>query len=131
MNKFLAMAVMMTAVLVFTGQSAHAVTEKGFRLSLGAVPGVDEVEFDGFAPTYTVESNDETGGNFNPAFVIRTSIEKPVGFVGVFGLFGRTHRGKDIIGDKAELTAFGVSAAPGLSINLSERVHFELKGELG
>lgn len=131
MNKFIVMAAMMTTVVLFAGQSAHAQTEKGFRLSLGSVPGVDEVEFDGFGPAFTYELDDEAGGNFNPAFVIRTGVEKLVGFVGVFGLFGRTHSGEDIFGDNYELNVFGVSAAPGLAINVSERVHIELKGEFG
>ncbi len=131
MNKFIVMAVTMTVVVLFAGQSAHAETERGFRLSMGAVPGVDEIELDGFGPAITYNLDAEAGGNFNPAFVIRTGLGKPVGFVGVFGFFGRVHNGEDVSGDKYELSAFGVSAAPGIAINVSERAHLEFKGELG
>jgi hypothetical protein len=131
MKKFLAVALMSAAVILFAGQSAQAKTERGFRISVGSVPGVDELEFDdGFGSSATVELDDESGINVNPAFVIRTGIDKPVGFVGVFGLFVKSHKGKDVVGDEVELTVIGISAAPGLSVNLSKRVHLEFRGEL-
>ncbi len=131
MKQKITMVVMMTALILFAGQSAYADTEKGLRLSLGSAPGMDKVEFDGPGGVVSVDLDADSGINFNPAFVIRTGIEKPVGFVGVFGLMVRTHSGTDVVGDKVELTVWGVSAAPGLAVKLSDKAHLELKVELG
>jgi len=131
MKKFAFLPIVTAFLLLSFAQSSFAATEKGFRLNLGAVPGVNEAEVEDSGTSFTVDLDDKSGINFNPAFVFRTNTDRAVGFVGAFGLFVRGHTGEDDSGDEVELTAYGVSIAPGLAVKLSQRVHMEIKAELG
>lgn len=131
MKKAFLLITLLTLSLMLLTNTAFAKAEKGIRLSLGAAPGLNEVEFSGSGGTYPVGLNDESGVNFNPTFVIRPRTEKGASFVGAFGLFVRNQTGEDNVGEEVELSTFGISVAPGLAINLSERAHLEFKAELG
>jgi len=122
--------VLLFSMLCFSvfSSSAWADTEMGFRFNAGMVPGINELEVDGYG---TTDLDDEACVNFNPVFVLRTNTDKAVGFVGAFGLFVRNHIGDIDSDNKAELTAYGISVAPGLAVNLSEKFHLEFKAELG
>jgi len=115
------------SVVAFSS-SAWAATEQGFRFNVGMVPGINELEVDGYG---TTDLDDEACVNFNPVFVLRTNTDKTLGFVGALGLFVRNHIGDMTGSDKAELTAYGISVSPGLAVNLSEKVHLEFKAEIG
>lgn len=127
MKKCFVFALLVSAAILFSGNVAQADTELGLRVSIGFVPGVDKVDIGGISTNY----DNKSGLNLNPAFVLHTNVEGPVGFVGVFGVLTRGHNGEDSLGNKAELTAFGVTAAPGLAVRLSEIAHLEFKAEFG
>lgn len=131
MKKLLAVAVMVSITVLFSGQSAFAKPEMGLRISLGVTPGVDKFEVTGPSGNGTADMDAESGVNLNPAFVIRTTPDKRVGFVGVIGPFVRSHDSTHSTGNTVELAAFGVSLQPGLAVKLSDKAHLEIKGELG
>jgi len=131
MKKIFLKVVVLLVCFVFTGQFAQAENENSIRLSLGVVPGVDEVEFSGSGGVATASLSDDTGGNFSLSLVHRNNVEKPVGFVIAAGLFTKTHTGTDVVGDEVKLQAIGFSLAPGLALKVAERGHLELKVEGG
>jgi len=131
MKRILALTLLLLPlVLSGLGASAHADTRAGIRLAAGMVPGLDEVKVDVPGGSFTVDLDDQQCVNFNPVIVLRSRTEQPLGFVGAFGLFARNHIGKDDLGEEVQLSAFGISIAPGLSANLSERSHLEFKVQL-
>lgn len=133
MNRPLQILLLLMLALSFSATTAFAEDKMGFRLTVGAVPGVEDFEFEYPVGTTTIYDLDaETGFNFNPAFVYRSHIEKPLGFVGLAGIFIRHHAGDDgPTGIEAKLTAFGINIAPGLAVRLGERAHLEFRAELG
>lgn len=130
MKKVLAVITIATVSGLIICQSALARPEMGVRVSLGVVPGLEKFEATGTGG-WTTNLDSETGGNLSVAFVIRTTPENPVGFVGVVGPFVRSHTGSTSAGNDYELAVFGVTAQPGIAINLSKKAHLEIKGELG
>jgi hypothetical protein len=130
MNKILAVIALAAVSILLICQPALARPEMGVRASLGVVPGVDKFEATGTGG-WSVDVDSETGGNLNVAFVIRTTPEKPIGFVGVVGPFVRGHAGSTSAGNDYELAVFGITAQPGIAVNLSKKAHLEFKGELG
>ncbi len=131
MKRILALILLvLPLVLSGLGSPAHADSIAGIRLAAGMVPGLDEVKVDVLGGSLTVDLDGQGCVNFNPVVVLRSRTEQSLGFVGAFGIFARNHIGKDDFGDEVQLSAFGLSIAPGLSANLSERSHLEFKVQL-
>lgn len=134
MNRILPTLLLVMLAFSFSATSAFAESKMGFRLTLGSTPGIDHLTLTDSLGTTLFEGgiDAEDHVNFNPAFVYRSNVEKPIGFVGLAGIFVRHHAGEDeASGLEAKLTALGVNLSPGMAVRLAKRAHLEFRAELG